>query len=149
MFRTLAATIKTQDTVIEINPQNSEAWKNKGLDLVVLQKPEEAITAFDKAIEINPQDSIALKGKSALSNIGSKFDTMTELTSLTNKSTFGQLITFTAKIDTMSQRAEKPLGTVTFIDGNTQIGTETVNSGQAILTTSSLSVGRWPILPVF
>jgi tetratricopeptide (TPR) repeat protein len=33
-----------------------------------LQKPEEAITAFDKAIEINPQDSIALKYKRALSN---------------------------------------------------------------------------------
>jgi hypothetical protein len=45
----------------------------------------------------------------------------------------------------MSQRAEKPLGTVTFIDGNTQIGTETVNSGQAILTTSSLSVGSHSI----
>jgi hypothetical protein len=42
--------------------------ENIGLDLVVLQKPEEAITAFDKSIEINPQDSIALKYKRALSN---------------------------------------------------------------------------------
>ncbi len=42
--------------------------ENIGLDLVVLQKPEEAIIAFDKSIEINPQDSIALKYKRALSN---------------------------------------------------------------------------------
>ncbi len=44
-----------------------------------------------------------------------------------------------------SQGTEKPLGTVTFIDGNTQIGTEAVNSGQALLTTSVLSVGSHSI----
>jgi len=72
-------------------------------------------------------------------------DTSTELTSSANEYTSGQQITFTAKIDTTSQGTEKPSGTVTFIDGNTQIGTETVNSGQAILTTSSLSVGSHSI----
>ncbi len=55
--------MKTQDTAIEINPQDSEAWKNKGLDLVILQKPEGAIRAFDKAIEINPQYSDAWTSK--------------------------------------------------------------------------------------
>ena len=55
--------IKTQDTAIEINPQDAEAWKNKGLALVILQKPEEAIKAFDKAIEINPQNSDVWTGE--------------------------------------------------------------------------------------
>ena len=47
--------MKTQDIAIEINPQDSEAWKNKGLDLVILRRPEGAITTFDKAIETNQQ----------------------------------------------------------------------------------------------
>jgi hypothetical protein len=63
---------------------------------------------------------------------------MTELTSSANKYTSGQSITLTVKVGTTLQGTEKPSGTVTFMDGNTQIGTETVNSGQAILTTSSL-----------
>jgi len=97
-------------TLININSHDSEALDRNGVALVALNKHNEALKAFDKALEINPQDSIALKGKSALSNIGSKFDTMTELTSLTNKSTFGQLITFTAKIGTPSQGIKKPSG---------------------------------------
>ena len=131
--------------IININPQDSIALDGKGLALSKLGKSDEAIKAYDRALEINPQDSIALKGKSALSNIESKFDTMTELTCSANQYTFGQTITFTAKIDTTSQEIEKPSGTVTFTDGNAQIGTETVNSGQAILTTSSLSAGSHSI----
>jgi tetratricopeptide (TPR) repeat protein len=49
--------IKAFDKAIEINPQNSKAWNNKGLLLSNLNKSDEAIKAFDKAIEINPQDS--------------------------------------------------------------------------------------------
>jgi hypothetical protein len=70
---------------------------------------------------------------------------MTELTCSANQYTFGQTITFTAKVDTTSQETEEPSGTVTFIDGKTQIGAEAVNSGQTILTTSALSVGSHSI----
>ena len=131
--------------IIKINPQDSEFLDHNGVALVALNKHNEAIKAYDRALEINPQDSIALRGKSALSNIESKFDTMTELTCSANQYTSGQIITFTAKIDTISQKTEKPSGTVTFTDGNAQIGNETVNSGQAILTTSSLSAGSHSI----
>jgi YVTN family beta-propeller protein len=137
--------LKAFDKALEINPQDSIALDGKGLALTKLGKSDEAIKAYDRAIEVNPQDSIALKGRSALSNIGSKSDTMTELTCSTNQYTFGQTITFTAKVDTTSQGPEKPSGNVTFRDGNTQIGTEIVNSGQAILTTSSLSTGSHSI----
>jgi tetratricopeptide (TPR) repeat protein len=44
------------DKAIEINPQNSEAWYNKGNALDRLKKYNEAIMAYDKAIEINPKD---------------------------------------------------------------------------------------------
>jgi len=66
--------IKTQDTAIEINPYDSEAWKNKGLVLVMLQKPEEALKAFDKAIEINPHYSDAWTGKGLALTGLNKFD---------------------------------------------------------------------------
>jgi tetratricopeptide (TPR) repeat protein len=57
--------IKSYDNAIEINPQRSEAWSNKGLVLYHLNKSDEAITAFDKAIEINPRDSDAWKNTGA------------------------------------------------------------------------------------
>jgi hypothetical protein len=72
-------------------------------------------------------------------------DTKTRLTSAATEYVSGQLITFTAKVDTTSQETEEPSGTVTFIDGKTQIGAEAVNSGQTILTTSALSVGSHSI----
>jgi len=131
--------------IININPQDSEVLDRNGVAMAALNTHNEALKTYDRALEINPQDSIALKGKSALSNIKSKFDTMTELTCSANQYTFGQTITFTAKIDTTSQETEKPSGTVTFTDGNAQIGTETVNSGQAILTISSISAGSHSI----
>ena len=74
-------------------------------------------------------------------NFSPMSDTMTELTSSANEYTFGQIITLTATIGTTSQRVKKPSGTITFIDGTMAIGTGTINSGQAILTTSALSVG--------
>ena len=50
------------DKAIEINPQDSDAWYNKGLALTKLNKYDEAMKTYDKAIEIHPQDPIALKG---------------------------------------------------------------------------------------
>jgi hypothetical protein len=51
----------------------------------------------------------------------------------------GQSVTFTA---TVSGAGGVPTGTVTFLDGNTSVATGTLNaSGQAVLTTSSLTIG--------
>ena len=55
--------MKAFDKAIEINPQNSNAWNNKGVALGNLNKYDEAMKAFDKAIEINPQDSDAWNNK--------------------------------------------------------------------------------------
>jgi len=55
--------IKIQDKAIEINPQNSTAWNNTGVDLNKLNKFDEAIIAYNKAIEINPQNAYAWGGK--------------------------------------------------------------------------------------
>jgi tetratricopeptide (TPR) repeat protein len=40
---------------IEIDPQDAQAWSNKGTALDDLGKLDEAIKAYDRAFEINPQ----------------------------------------------------------------------------------------------
>jgi hypothetical protein len=58
--------IKAYDKAIEINPQDSDTWYNKGLCLAHLGKYNEAVEALDKAIEIDPQYSYALSLKEAI-----------------------------------------------------------------------------------
>ena len=62
--------------------------------------------------------------------------TATSLSSSQNPSSFGQSVTFTAKVTGSS-----PTGTVTLFDGGAQIGTATLANGAATFTTSSLAVG--------
>jgi tetratricopeptide (TPR) repeat protein len=38
--------IKAYDKAIEINPQDSDAWDNKGIALYILNKYDEAIKGF-------------------------------------------------------------------------------------------------------
>ncbi|MGD1699824.1 tetratricopeptide repeat protein, partial [Dapis sp. BLCC M229] len=42
------------DEALEIEPNNYEAWNNKGIALENLERYEEAILVYEKAIEINP-----------------------------------------------------------------------------------------------
>ncbi len=55
--------IKAYDKAIEINPQISETWNNKGIALHELNRSDEAMKAYDKAIEINPNNSDAWYNK--------------------------------------------------------------------------------------
>jgi hypothetical protein len=66
--------------------------------------------------------------------------TTTALSSSKNPSSFGQSVTFTAKVTGFS-----PTGTVTFFDGGTQIGTGRLAVSTATFTTSSLAVGSHSI----
>jgi len=63
--------------------------------------------------------------------------TTTALSSSKNPSSFGQSVTFTAKVTGFS-----PTGTVTFFDSGMQIGAGTLSAGTATFTTSSLAVGN-------
>jgi tetratricopeptide (TPR) repeat protein len=51
------------DRAIEINPQNSDAWNNKGVSLGKLNRLNDALVAFDRAIELNPKYFEALYNK--------------------------------------------------------------------------------------
>ncbi len=78
--------------------------------------------------------------------------TTTALGSSPNPSVFGQSVTFTATVSVNSPGAGTPTGTVTFKDNGVNIGTcaaQTVSSGTATCTISSLSVGSHPITAVY
>ncbi|HYF98477.1 MAG TPA: tetratricopeptide repeat protein [Candidatus Saccharimonadales bacterium] len=63
--------IKHYDRVLEIEPNNVEAWANKGMALGHLGKYDEAIDSYDRALEIEPNYALALYNKgSALGNRG-------------------------------------------------------------------------------
>jgi hypothetical protein len=87
-------------------------------------------------------------GVSVLINI-STYPTATALSSSANPSAFGQSVTFTA---TVTQQFGKgtPTGTVTFLDGTTNLGSPTLsNSGVATLTISTLAVGTHSITATY
>jgi hypothetical protein len=72
--------------------------------------------------------------------------TSTSLASSLNPSNFGQSVTFTA---TVSSGSGTPTGTVTFKDGTTALGTVNLSSGQAQLSTSTLSVATHSITAIY
>ena len=77
--------------------------------------------------------------------------TTTALISSVNPSAFGQTLVFTATVTpTGSGSQPAPTGTVVFLDGTTTIGTAALNgAGQALLETSSLSIGSHNISAMY
>ena len=59
--------IQCFDNATKINPQDEDAWNNKGIALKIQGKYDEAIQAYDKVIEINPQEEDAWNNKGSLS----------------------------------------------------------------------------------
>jgi Bacterial Ig-like domain (group 3) len=75
-----------------------------------------------------------------------KATSKTTITSSVNPSTAGQAVKFTA---TVTSPTAKPTGTVTFKDGSTTLGTETLAAGKASYSTSALSAGSHNITAVY
>jgi hypothetical protein len=82
---------------------------------------------------------------SALAQTVKKANTTATLSSSLNPSHHGNAVTFTAKV--LGAFGGAPLGTVTFKDGTTVLGTGSVNATThlATFTTSTLTVGTHPI----
>lgn len=75
--------------------------------------------------------------------------TTTTVTSSANPAFAGQNVTFTATVAS-SVTGITPTGTVTFFDGQTQLGTGTVNAqGQASFSTNTLAVGTHTITATY
>jgi len=54
---------------------------------------------------------------------------------------FGQSVTITATVTAKSPGSGTPTGTVTFMEGSTQLGTASLSSGKASIATTTLTVG--------
>jgi YD repeat-containing protein len=80
-------------------------------------------------------------GGASLSVLVSRFTTSTTLTSSSNPSDVGNIVTLTAKVT----GGVSPTGTVSFSDGGSALGTATVNAAEATLSTSSLEQGTHSI----
>jgi hypothetical protein len=70
--------------------------------------------------------------------------TATKLTASPNPATYGQAVTFTAKVTPTAAP-----GTVTFYDSSAVLGTATLSGGTAALTVSTLSAGGHTITAVY
>jgi hypothetical protein len=76
--------------------------------------------------------------------------TTTALTSSADPSTFGQAVTFTAKVTVNSPFTAQPTGKVNFYDGNTFLGSGMLDaSGQADFITALLTVGQHHIRALY
>src|SRR5205823_6254823 len=77
--------------------------------------------------------------------------TSTGITSSANPSTPAQSVTFTAQVLDSSGNGGTPTGTVTFNNGSTALGTQTLSGSpdQAVLVTSALTLGSHVITAVY
>ena len=76
--------------------------------------------------------------------------TATALSSNLNPSTFGSDVTFTATVTSSTGTPTgTPTGTVTFTDGATNLGTQTLTNGQAVITRSTLIVGTHTVTAAY
>ena len=76
-----------------------------------------------------------------LSQVVNKANTSTVVTSSVNPSTYGQAVTLTATVTAAAPGAGAPTGSAQFFDGATSLGSGTLVSGVANITTTALSAG--------
>jgi large repetitive protein len=93
-------------------------------------------------------DSNVSPNSVTLNQVVNKANSTTTLTSSANPSTFGQSVTFTAKV---SSSGGTPTGSVTFTDLSTSqsLGTVTLSGGQASVTPPTLSGGPHVIRAIY
>ena len=81
---------------------------------------------------------------SALSQVVNKVSTTTGLMASPNPSTFGQSVAFTATVSPSTAG-----GSVTFMDGNTSLGSVSLSNGTAVLNTSALAVATHSVTATY
>lgn len=72
--------------------------------------------------------------------------TVVSLASAANPSVTGQQVTLTATVTAMAPGGGMPTGAVTFKDGETVLGEETLSGGKATLTVSGMTIGTHQII---
>ena len=71
------------------------------------------------------------------------------LSSSENPSNYGDTVTFTVTVTPDAPGSGPPTGSVTFYDGSTALGTESLTAGLATYTTSNLAIGNHTISAIY
>ena len=93
----------------------------------------------------NGDDNFITSFSPAISQNVNQANTTSNLTSSANPSVFGQTVSFTAQVSAAAPGAGAPTGTVTFLDGTTELGTVALTVGSATIETSDLTRGSHSI----
>src|SRR5207253_2165518 len=88
-------------------------------------------------------------GSSGLQQVGNQAPTTTLLSSSSNPSVFGQLVTLTAGVTANAPGSGTPTGTVTLTLGATTLGTGSLTGGTTTLQISSLAVAAQTITAIY
>ncbi len=98
----------------------------------------------------NSDNSFLASTSSAILQRVNEAGTTVALATSRSQTVFGQTVTFTASVSALAPGVGIPTGTVTFLDGATQLGIGTIDSaGVATFTTSSLSTRTHTITAVY
>lgn len=96
----------------------------------------------------NGDTNFTASTSSVLSQVINKGSTSTTVSSSSNPSTYGQNITLTG-IVSVTSGAGTPIGSITFFDGPTSLGSATISGTTATLSLFNLAIGSHPITAVY
>jgi hypothetical protein len=110
-----------------------------------------ALTAIDHAVTVtyNGDAEFLTSTSGPLNQAVSPASTTTALSSAPNPSIFGEPVTFTATVEVVAPGAGVPMGTVTFSDDSTTLGTAALTGGSASLSIATLGLGGRTITAVY
>ena len=66
--------IKAFDTVVELDPEDTDAWVNRGVALAELDRHLEAIASYDRALKLSPGDVDAWANKGNSLQVAGRYD---------------------------------------------------------------------------
>jgi streptogramin lyase len=117
---------------------------------ITAEYPTPTSESGPNGITIGPDNHVWF-AESTASQIGRlNMDTTTAIGAAPDPSVFGQSVTLTAYVNPVVPSSGTETGTVSFFDGETLLGTGTVDgSGIATFTTSTLAVGSHPLTAVY
>jgi Bacterial Ig-like domain (group 3) len=136
-------------------PTGTVTFLSNGISIGTGTLAAGGFTLSTKALAVGANSVTASYGGSADFNTSTsagvsvtidKASTNPKVASSLNPSTVGASVTFTA---TVTSAVGPAPGTVTFMDGSTSLGTETLSGGKATLTTAALAKGTHPITVVY
>ena len=147
----------TSGTPLTSNYANGVLTISGVADIATYQTVLEGVTYSDTAsvptiaartISVVVNDGTASSAAATATLTVAQTATTTSVISSANPSTFGNSVTLTATVTSLSGGGT-PTGSVTFMDGSTTLGTATITGGAATFAASALAVGDHSITAVY